>query len=120
MYVLVTELDEVLDNVKQFNADLKAGRDVNDQLSQFTHWYYISELDQFGPSKYVGYKNMTSNDYLRGDGKDGRDTEKVLKNWFATLDEEDTRYTPLWVKLNDMLYEYRKSLRKNAKIHVLK
>ncbi|WMT41187.1 hypothetical protein RE628_00765 [Paenibacillus sp. D2_2] len=117
---LVNEYAEVVENVKQFNDDLEAGKDVTEQLSQFKHWYYISELDMFGPSKFIGYKGMTSEDYHKGDGKDGRDTEKMLVLWFVQLSEEDTRYTPLLIKLNEVLHVHKKSLRKNAKIHVLK
>lgn len=39
---LVTSLEEVLENVKQFNEDLKNKTDIITQLSQFRHWYFIS------------------------------------------------------------------------------
>lgn len=119
MAELITELDEVIVNVSQFNADLEAGKGIVIQLRQFKHWYYIGELDQFGPSKFIGYKNMTGDDYNFGYAKSGVDTEKELKKWFRTLSEEDIQYSHLLAKLDDKLNEYGKSLRKNAKIHVL-
>ncbi|MFM9329078.1 hypothetical protein [Paenibacillus mesotrionivorans] len=123
MAELVTELDEVVVNVKQFNADLANGEYIEgkliaEKLSEFKHWYYISELDMFGPSKYIGYKTMICKDYSVYN--DGRETEKVLKKWFMILAEDDSLYTSLWVKLNDLHYEHGKNLRKNAEIHILK
>jgi hypothetical protein len=54
------------------------------QLTQFKHWYYISDLDAFGPSKYIGYKDMNTSRYARGRHKTGVDTEKVLRQWFIS------------------------------------
>lgn len=118
MAELVTELDEVVDNVRQFNADLTDGIYIVGKLSEFKHWYYVSELDMFGPSEYVGYKSMTSREYSVYN--DGRDTEKALREWFRILDAGDDQHTSLSVKLIDLHYVNGKNIRKNAKIHVLK
>ena len=34
-------------------------------LSTFKAWYYIPEDDLLGPSKFIGYKRMTCEQYLR-------------------------------------------------------
>lgn len=51
----------------------------------FRQWYYIPELNVFGPSKYIGYKNMNTSKYDRGKRKTGVGTEKILKEWFIKL-----------------------------------
>lgn len=85
MEILVTSVNEVLENIIQFNKDLKQETDIISQLSQFRHWYYIPQLDLFGPSKYIGYCKMNTEKYNRGSNKTGVDTEKVLKQWFIKL-----------------------------------
>ena len=53
-FELVGNLQEVGDNVAQFNDDLDNETELVEQLSQFAHWYYIDGLDLFGPSKFIG------------------------------------------------------------------
>lgn len=79
MEELVTSLKEVIENVKQFNKDLTENTDIVSQLTQFIHWYYIPSMGAFGPSKYIGYKNMNTSKYDRGKRKTGVGTEKILK-----------------------------------------
>lgn len=109
---------EIIENVKQFNNDLKNSTDIVSQLSMFKHWYYVSEIGMFGPSKYIGYVDMNVGKYNRGKNKDGRDTEKILVKWFrkSTI-EETNELTP---ELNHLFFGYRKKLRKNYVIHVKK
>ncbi len=86
-FVLVDTLDEVRTNVIRFNDDLRQAVQDGDDLfldfmSDFKQWYYFRDLDKMGPSKFVGYKNMTSFLYKnkKGRGADGRDTERKLKD----------------------------------------
>lgn len=118
--MLVTSLEEVVDNVKRFNKDLNDGTDIVTQLSQFTHWYYIPEIDLFGPSKYIGYKNMNTIKYNRGKGKTGIDTEKDLKEWFIKLSPDFVRGQELMDNLSTILEGLDKQVKSNARIHVLK
>ncbi|WP_170007304.1 hypothetical protein [Bacillus fonticola] len=117
---LVTSLDEVKQNVKQFNEDLENELDIVTQLTMFKHWYYITELDLFGPSKFIGYKNMNSSRYNRGKGKTGVHTEEVLKEWFIKIPHDEGIGTELMGKLATMLSTYEKRVRSNAQIHFLK
>lgn len=50
----------------------------------------------FGPSKFVGYRDMTVQSY-RDHFKqmDGRDTERVMQGWLHLVDEEDELYNKL-------------------------
>ena len=116
----VTEYAEVVANVRQFNQDLGTNAPIIEQLSQFKHWYYVPELEQFGPSKFIGYKMMTSSRYARGEEKDGRDTEAELKQWFILLQQDDSRYNSLLNRLEMLLEKHGKTLRSNFKIHVRK
>jgi len=117
---LVVNLEEVIENVKQFNMDLEENTDIVTQLTQFKHWYYIPSLDAFGPSKYIGYKAMNTSRYARGQNKTGVDTEKVLKQWFIKLSLESERSSILLDKLGELLELHDKKVRSNAFVHILK
>jgi|LSQX01.1.fsa_nt_gb hypothetical protein len=116
----VNSYDEIIENVRQFNADLSRGEPGITSLSQFRHWYYIPELGTFGPSKFVGYRNMCAKLYNFGHGKDGRDTEEVLQRWFLKLPSDSWVCKRLMSKLESLLAAHGKSVRKGASVHVPK
>ena len=120
MEPLVIGLDEVIENIIQFNKDLEQETDIITQLSQFIHWYYVPELDLFGPSKYIGYSKMNTEKYDRGSNKTGVDTEKELKQWFIKLNDSSEKSIMLMNKLKELLELYNKKPRSNAAIHILK
>jgi hypothetical protein len=64
----------------------------------FKHWYYIPEIDLFGPSKFIGYENMNTSKYNRGRGKTDVDTEKVLKIWFKQIPRDSEIEEDLWIQ----------------------
>ncbi|MBU9710511.1 hypothetical protein [Evansella tamaricis] len=119
-YELVTSLDEVVQNIKQFNSDLSEELDVISQLSQFKHWYFIPQINLFGPSKYIGYKDMNTSRYNRGRSKTGVDTEKELKTWFIKLSRDSENSKKLMTELEAILACHNKKTRTNAHIHILK
>jgi hypothetical protein len=119
-FELVSNLQEIGENIVQFNSDLNNETELIEQLSQFSHWYYIDGLDMFGPSKFIGYKQMNTERYARGYAKNGGDTEKVLVKWFRTLAPGSRENSELRVKLESRLADFKKKPRKNAVIHVLK
>ena len=119
-FELVNSYDEIVENVRQFNANLSRGEPGITSLCLFRHWYYIPELDAFGPRKFIGYKNMRATRYNHGHSKDGRDTEKVLPRWFLKLPRESGIGKQLMSKLSNTLAAYGKSVGRDACIHVPK
>lgn len=120
MEQLVIYIDEVLENMVQFNKDLEQEAEIISQLSQFKHWYYVPELDLLAPSKYIGYSNMNTKKYNRGFNKTGVDTEKVLKQWFIKLHNSSEKSIMLMNKLDNLLEPYNKKARSNAVVHIIK
>lgn len=53
-----------MDNIKKFNEDLAEYEGLRKQLKQFQQWYYVSELDLFAPSKFIGYQEMKGYIYI--------------------------------------------------------
>ncbi|WP_050613799.1 hypothetical protein [Bacillus testis] len=120
MEELVISLEDVKKNIIQFNRDLEENTDIISQLTQFIHWYYIPTIDAFGPSKYIGYKNMDTEKYARGENKTGVDTEKIMKEWFVKLSPESSKSQELMSKLESQFDLYGKKVKRNARIHILK
>ena len=119
---LVDSYAQVAANVLQFNEDLGAHEEIVAQLSVLHNWYYIPCLDRFGPSEYIGYKEMNFFRYNRGHrtaaqkvreepAMDGERTTQVLSRWFEPSDSGI-----LYNKLSQLFDEYDKKINKSATI----
>lgn len=116
-FILVEDLDEVKRNIIIFNKEIKENEVMRKRfLSHFRQWYYISELDMYAPSKFIGYKNMTAARYNNKDGMgaDGRKTEAKLQKWFVKKEIHS-----LLQDLQDRFAEYGK-IKESSEIHILK
>jgi len=84
----VESYEQVVESVRSFNKGLEEGKDLETLLSYFRAWYYVPELDAVGPSKFIGYKGMTAEEYMKSTDLDGRETEPILSRWFDIQDGE--------------------------------
>lgn len=124
----VDAYEQVLANIKQFNRELdEHNDDIVSKLSQFRQWYFIPQLDMFGPSKYIGYKEMNAAFYNQGRklagqtvSKDGRKTERILQQWFIKLDESSELESQVRAKLEKRLYPFGKTPNQKSQVHVPK
>lgn len=101
-FPFVDTVEDVIENMKQFEADLGSIEKLEKQLSTFQQWYYIHELNLLAPSKFIGYKNMKGHLYVDKNAiawTDGRATVGVLKQWF-TICENDVLRDQIKLKLN--------------------
>ncbi|GMT42196.1 MAG: hypothetical protein IEMM0002_0607 [bacterium] len=78
------------------------------RFSLFFHWYYFSNLDVFAPSKFIGYKNTTIDNYI-GKGK-GTYTQHTLSKWFTKVEPTFPEYG----RLRKRLEAYAGSLGKSV------
>lgn len=113
-YSLVTEYDEVVNNVKSFNQGLGEGEKLENHLSYFRAWYYIPELDMVGPSKFIGYKEMAANRYMNSDDLDGKDTVVILGQWFNDLEEDAPELMYIEQLTRRLLSKYNKNINRVA------
>ncbi len=87
----VTKIEHVIENMKQFQHDLGEIDALQNQLKSFQQWYYIADGDLLAPSKFIGYQEMKGDMYVDKQAiaeLDGRITEKVLKEWFVSIENE--------------------------------
>lgn len=105
---LIESINEAAQNAEEFNRIKRDSESVAfRRFSQFFHWYYFSNLDIFAPSKFIGYKNTTIDNYI-GEGT-GTDTQRVLSKWFTKVDSSSSEY----VQLRKRLKAYGRSLGKS-------
>jgi hypothetical protein len=117
--VTVTNYEDVLESVRDFNRDLEQVEQMKDKLRFFRAWYYIPEQDAVGPSKFIGYKGMTAEEYMRSHTElDGRVTEPVLSQWFNRLERDTLEADFVRKKVMQLLGRYGKSVNSIARFNV--
>ncbi|MBD8068523.1 hypothetical protein [Bacillus sp. PS06] len=117
---LVTDYNDVMNNMKQFNRDVLEMLEIKDQLTQFKHWYYIPHLNLFGPSKFIGYKQMDANLYELIKKRPSAESQKVLSEWFYPVQADSIEETIIREQLTSLLDLYEKKPRTNAVFHIPK
>lgn len=120
---LVRTPQEVTNNILSFQNEITT--EMQTRLSYARAWYALQTDDgewKFGPSKFIGYRNMTAQKYLsstHGNELDGRKTEKKLKDWFVEVSENDEELWPdMFEKLSNFLDQYGKSPSSVIRINV--
>lgn len=135
MIELVNRLEDVIKNIRQFNIDLGKCETIQERLSNFRAWYYVESFNQFGPSKFIGFKNMNCERYMIKtankiiiNGKQqnairGIETENTLNKLFRRQIElisfVDNRYEGLQTSLTKLLNKHGKKLNSKARIYIL-
>lgn len=97
---LVTHIDQVKQNLHQYNSELQNGQ-MSLNTNGVQQWYYIHELDLFGPSRYIGYADVTIKKHERAWSLNGGKTTQALNKWFKRCDDPE-----LCDKITDKLIDY--------------
>ena len=116
-YELIDSYLDVLDNVYRFNFDLDFDAELCSRLNQFRSWYYIPDLDQFGPSQFIGYKGMNAAEYKRG-YTSGEATGRALRSFFRPIQRSNPNRKDLESKLSDLCSRYGKRPNKAHRINI--
>ena len=121
---LVNELAQVIENIRRYQTELDRGSDSADRLIELMtsapHWYAVESDGQwlFAPSKFIGYVDNNAEDY-KSIGRDGRDTEDSLKQWFGFAPTEvEDELRPALLRFHEK--HGHSSLNKRVRIHILK
>ena len=118
---LVEDKTQLIQNARNFSELTPSSNSFAYKvLNYFKHWYYFEESDIFAPSKFIGYENTTLENYRRGEGRDGRETEKVLQEWFKPLVQGSPRFEELSTKLHKYVNNLNRQVNKGYCIHIEK
>lgn len=106
MSTIVPTLAQALRSIKRFAGELDSSPELQRRLAYARAWYAHQADDgvwHFAPSKFCGYKDMTAEEYINDDPRDGRQTEKQLQSWFTQVGETDPLYAELSERLTAFL-----------------
>jgi len=123
VHEIVKSLDDIIDNFHEFDKIREKHNNVAyERFKLFHHWYHLREENIFAPSKFIGYKGTTLENYCpkTGDGKDGRKTEKILKKYFIEIEINTPKYNLFYKKLEKFASDIDKELRVQVFIHIQK
>lgn len=122
-YKLVRNLDQIVSNMIRYENELKTSPRLQGRIT-LTHSWYAFIIDgkwRFGPSKFIGYANITAADYLAtSNGRDGKITEPHLQAWFEPLSPRSKHFLGLAENLTKMVERYDRRLRSDFRINVPK
>lgn len=124
--VLVTDRDQAIANILRYRAELdnaRRGADLRKLMSRVHAWYAARPNGgqwHFAPSKFVGYPDNSAEAYFRErQVRDGRQTERILRQWFHTIEPGTRQADLLDRELRRFLSDYgHPAPRKDARISV--
>ena len=121
---LVADLQQVAENIRRYQDDLAANAGLVARMSRHPAWYALRGDDGrwlFGPSKFIGYAGITAKRYLGPyDRSDGRETERVLNEWFRIVDADSVLGRELETQFREFFSRYGKIPHKLRRISVAK
>jgi len=106
--------------IKDWSDAFLSGNSIALEVAAKTaHWYYSPIFDTFGPSKFIGYKDISLDKYNPTD-LDGRDTEKAISdlNEYTLLKEDHPDFQIYRQKIDQFLSSKGKTKKSNAQIHI--
>lgn len=119
---LVTDFRHVAENIKRYQDDLAVNGGLVARMSRHPAWYALRGDNGrwlFGPSKFVGYAGITAKRYLAPyDRRDGRETERVLAEWFQVVELNSVLGRELESQFRDFFSRYSKIPHKLRRISV--
>jgi uncharacterized protein (DUF433 family) len=94
---LITSAAQAEEHIRRYAQQLQRSSALRERAGYARAWYALRGDDggwTFAPSKFVGYRYASAEEYLKDSGgegpRDGRQTERVLEQWFEVV-EPNTR-----------------------------
>lgn len=112
MSKMVSTQQQAEANIRHFESELDGSTALQRRLPYARAWYADRDDSgdwHFGPSKFIGYRGMTADEYVNDDPRDGRQTERKLATWFVEVSEADELFEELSDLLVAFLAEYGKA-----------
>jgi uncharacterized protein (DUF433 family) len=120
---LVATLEQARNNVLRYWEEMPKSPSLQDFMSYARGWYACrNEAGTWAlaPSKFVGYADNDPDIYRRShEQRDGRLTERLLRQWFANIPPGTPIYEELMNALAEMFARSGKAPNKRVHLHVL-
>ena len=123
---MVTSLKEAIENIEKYQDALRKDAEIRRRVAMVWSWYAIKDQHsgvwKFAPSKFIGYHDPSAKRYLAESGTegdfDGRITERILSQWFATPEANSKLKRELDDALRAFLAGFGKAPGARARINV--
>jgi uncharacterized protein (DUF433 family) len=123
---MVTSFQEVAENIKKYQDALRQNAEIRRRVAMVWSWYAVRDEQsngwKFAPSKFIGYHDPSAKRYVAESGMegefDGRITERVLSQWFATPEANSKLERELFEALRAFLAGFGKAPGARARINV--
>lgn len=114
MPMIVRNVQAALSNIRRFHKEVEDSSVLQGRLAYARAWYAHRDDNgvwHLGPSKFIGYQNMTAEEYGSHDRQplDGRVTERHLGDWFTEVPKSDELFQDLDQALRAFLDQYGKA-----------
>ncbi len=116
MLVLVTSIDQVIENIRSYQTAVRHSGKA--RPTGVKHWYYLPSKDIAGPSRFIGYQNMTAEMY-DNERPHGWRTWGAIKQLGKFKEISSGEAYEKAYAAAERLLPVGKRLRSNAKFHVL-
>jgi hypothetical protein len=124
MRELINGYTQVVENIHRYNEDLPDFPHLQDILSNHRDCYYLPSLRAFGPSKFIGYIDMTGLRYTNYGEEEGSFhggyCQKALSEFFVLADDKAANGLGLYSQLKSLQYRYGKRPRSNVRFYLPK
>jgi uncharacterized protein (DUF433 family) len=122
----VTSFDEVIDNIAKYQVTVRDNEEMRRRMAMVWSWYAVKDRHtdgwKFAPSKFIGYHDPSAKRYLAESGMegdfDGRITERILSQWFATPEPNSKLARELTEAFRTFLAGFGKAPGARARINV--
>ena len=123
---MVTSFQEAIENIEKYQDALRRNAEIRRRVAMVWSWYAVRDEHsggwKFAPSKFIGYHDPNAKRYLAESGTegefDGRITERVLSQWFATPEKNSKFERELFEALRAFLAGFGKAPGARARINV--
>ena len=123
MLTIVTTPAQAMSNIRRFEPEIQNSPELKARLAYARAWYALKDEHGqwlFGPSKFIGYQDVTAKAYLEDEDTDGRRTEMQLQRYFRTIDANDALYPEVSSELAVFLAKHGKAPSNKMRINVLR
>lgn len=122
MAILISSREKLEGRIREYNLHAK---DMAERMPYNRSWYAVRVGREwlFGPSKFVGYDNLSARQYLDNpvaEGIDGRVTEGVLQQWSELVEQGHPKYEELRLALSEFFARLGKKPNSLARISVVR
>ncbi|MCI0563764.1 MAG: hypothetical protein MN733_35265 [Nitrososphaera sp.] len=90
---LVNDLDEIIQNLREYQKVVRLNLSIKATPSKVSDWFYFPSVNMAGPSRFIGYKDMSALRYDIEELWGGQTQDHLTKpGWFRQMEPGEPLY----------------------------